>query len=254
MQSLFPDPVEPNVTLYGRTAAGLPLTERTLWSGEKSLLAVTGFCLADDGIARQTEVWFSDLAQGEKQGETFLGFDLKSLKKRGKIRIISRFDPSTDILYRNGINKSKKSIDNNGFSENQFYNRRGVDLYRNFGSDWIKSHRDPAFSPHCGPFPESESEVAAFTAHVRRNPPHSALILRQGSRGIFYPPQATEGELREAQFLARYAALPLFRQRDGGGTLMQWWTDRGVKVLELHGEGEDLPCLRKFLTMCVALL
>ena len=254
MHTFFPDPTGQNVTFYGRTAAGLPLTERHLWSGEKSFLAVTGFCAADGALSRQAEAWFSELQQREKTEDSFLGFDLKSLKKKGRIRLISRFDPSAEETYRNGINKSENIININAFSESLTKNKRGVDLYRNFGADWLKLHKDPARGPHCGPFPESEYETAHFTALVRKDPPDAALLLRSGKRGLFYPIQATESELREARFLARFAALPLFPEKDTAGTPMQWLTDRGIKVLELRDEGNDLPCLQKFLTMCPALL
>ena len=254
MQNFFPDPVEQNVTLYGRTAEGLPLTERSLWSGEKSLLLITGFCPADRALSQETEAWIRDLEGAEKRGDSFLGFDLKFLKKKGKIRLVSKVDPSIDKIYRNGINKSDKNIDTNAFSENTSYNRRGVDLYRNFGSDWLKLHRDPLHKLHCGPFPESETEVAALTSRVRKDPPHAALILRRGTRGLFYPLQATEEEIREARFLARFASISLFPCRDAEGTVLQWLTDRGIKALELREEEGSPFYLQKLLTMCVALL
>ena len=254
MQNFFPDPVEQNTTLYGRTAEGLPLTERSLWSGEKSILFVTGFCPADRALSQETETWIQDLEHAEKRGDSFLGFDLKSLKKKGKIRLISKVDPNLDKIYRNGINDSTKNVDKNAFSENIFYNRRGVDLYRNFGSDWMKLHRDPVRKFHCGPFPESETEVAALTSLLRKDPPHAALILRHGKRGLFYPLQATEEEVREARFLARFASVSLSPCRDAEGSALQWLTDRGIKALELREEEEAPFHLQKLLTMVVALL
>jgi len=222
------------IHICGKNRNGLAIREHVWGTGLRSVLFLSGFADPDRPCGQALLRWKGAVLAGENGDGTLEGFDLKSLKNRCRIRLLPHLDPDTAELNRNGIQTIDKSFENTGNSENLFLNRRGVDLNRNFSSNWIRMKMEDPSRTDCGLFPESEPEAAVLTADLRRDPPHAALVIRAGRTGIFYPEQATAKEVREAFFLGRYANLPVSREKDADGSIQQWMTFRGIKVLTLH--------------------
>lgn len=250
-------------TVFGRSRGGFDLTETVWGAGKNSILFLTGFCKEEAFLSRLLLQWRNDLFQQEN-GDGILGdFDLKLLKNKCTVRIIACINPDSFKINQNGISK------NGNFSENTLKssenseknlpfckNLRGVDLNRNFNSNWIKLRQSNPYRTDIGAFPESEPETAYLTTHLKTNFPRSAVLLRRGNPGIFVPIQATEKERREADFLGDYSGVSVFPAHDTDGTLLQWLTDRGCKALELRIDEiptRQYPRFRNLLTMCAAL-
>ena len=250
-------------TVFGQSRGGCDLTEMIWGAGKNSILFLTGFCKEEAFLSRLLLQWRNDLSQQENRDGILGDFDLKLLKNKCTVHIVACINPDSFKINQNGI--SKKS----GFSENTLKssenseknllfckNLRGVDLNRNFNSNWIKLRRLNPYRTDLGAFPESEPETAYLTAHLKANFPRSAVLLRRGNSGIFVPMQATEKERREADFLGDYAGLSVSPAHDTDGTLLQWLTDRGCKALEVRINEiphPQYPRFRNFLTMCAAL-
>ncbi len=252
-----------NATRFGRSRGGNDLVEHHWGNHEKSILFLSGFNKEDTPISDLLFRWKRDLFEAERYGGILGDFDLKTLKNKCKIRIIPILNPDSFKINQNGLLKNSELIENSLKSEG-FYSKTSeimkknsiVDLNRNFNANWIKMRKENPKNDRFGSFPESEPEVAFFTARMKTNPPHSAVILRCGERALYYPTEATEKELREAIFLGHYASLSVSIALNTDGTPLQWLTDRGVKVIEVHlppADPNHYPKLRDFLTMCAAL-
>ncbi len=264
MQKEFPQifsPGKPKV--FGRSRMGRELEEYQWGDKDKSILFLSGFTAEDRPVSRLLLRWKNHLTEAEQYGGILGDFDLKALKNRCRIRLIPVLNPDCLIINRNGIQdpgifssdplKIKDHKELNSVSET---NLRGVNLYRNFNANWLKMKQAHPERRDLGPFPESESETASLTAHLRRDLPGAAVILRHGENALFYPDQATAKELREAVFLGHYAGLSVSPAPDAEGTPLQWLTHRGVKAIEVRlsvTEERQYPKLRDLLTMCAAL-
>lgn len=249
--------------VFGRSRRGNDLEEYQWGSKEKSILFLSGFTSEDRPLSQLLLRWKSNLAEEERYGGILGDFDLKTLKNKCKIRVIPILNPDAYEINQNGLSKNysfdKKPLETNEKMPNSNIirtNFRGVDLNRNFNSNWIKMRNENPQRNDIGTFPESETETAALTARLRKDLPRSAVILRYGERGLHYPKEATEKEIREAVFLGHYASLSVSPAAETDGTALQWLTDRGVKVIEVFLPGADpkqYPKLRDLLTMCAAL-
>lgn len=249
-----------NATRFGRSRRGNDLVEYQWGNHEKSILFLTGFTEKDAPISDLLLRWKRDLFEAERYGGTLGDFDLKTLKNKCKIRIIPILNPDSYKINQNGISEnSKKPLKSENFTSNISPIKKKyfeVDLNRNFNANWIKMRQKDPQNPRFGSFPESAPEVAFLTARLKENLPKSAVILRQGEPTLFHPAEATEKELREAVFLGHYASLSAALATDTDGTPLQWLTDRGVQVIEVHlppFDSKQYPKWRNFLTMCAAL-
>jgi hypothetical protein len=260
----------PNETFYpestirfGQSRGGNDLMEYRWGNHPKSILFLSGFTPNDTPLSILLLRWKNDLFEAERTGGILGDFDLKILKNKCSIRIIPSLNPDYCKINQNGLKhilqQSKLPLKSEDFIKKQFHNHaqsQVVDLNRNFNANWIKMKYETPQKHNGGDFPESEPEVAFFTARLKINLPHSAVILRQENRALYYPSEATEKELREVTFLGQYASLPTTLASDTNGTPFQWLTDRGVKVIEGHfsdASPDRYPKMRDFLTMCAAL-
>ena len=231
-------------------------TEYTWGDMEKSILFLSGFSAKDSALSAALTTWFSVLNTPSHTERFSAGFDKERLKKRCKIRIIPHLEENQSDLYRNGITKQENLLFLSEKTSIKSAEERGIDLNRNFNANWIKMKtRDPK-RKDCGPFPESERAVAALVQKIKDNPPLSILLLRHGQNTLYYPKEATQKELKEAQFLAQWGGLPLRQATDTEGTALQWMTDRGIKTLELQytlTPENNSATLQKILFLCAAL-
>lgn len=250
-------------TVFGRSRLGKDLEEYQWGDQDKSILFLSGFTSEERPLSELLLRWKSHLSEAERYGGILGDFDLKSLKNKCRIRLIPIFNPDAYEINRNGLRndhpfygKLLKSKGNSAdFSEIRT-NLRGVDLNRNFNAGWMKMRQEDSRRDDLGPFPESETETASLTAHLRKDLPSSAILFRYGENALHYPEEATAKEIREAVFLGHYASLPVSPEKDTGGTALQWLTDRGVKAVEIRiadPDPKNYPKLRDLLTMCAAL-
>lgn len=249
----FPEQTPLSETVLGRTREGNEITEYAWGEGERQILFLSGFAAADAPLGRALLTWAKSLARCEKESGILHGFDLKNMKSRRRIRLIPHLDPTTANINRNGINQNRQSQNLQGIERNQRLNARGVDLNRNFNANWLKMRASSPDKYACGPFPESERETSVLTENLKKNLPCAALILQEGAEGIFYPEEATAKEIKEAFFLGRYASVPVHKDRDCDGTVQQWLTDRGTKVLTLRHPCPDPTALQPLFSLCAAL-
>lgn len=253
MSTLFSDPVDPKNLPYGVWKTKRLTEEHILGDMDKSILFLSGLSPEDLPLSLGLQKWFFHICN-EKNSD---GFDLDHLKKRCRIRVIPALDEFSLKLNQNGIRKNENNCKNTKNQPDQRLNHRGVNLNRNFNANWLRMIRESPGRTDCGPFPESESAVAAAVRKIKENPPESALILMHGQNALYYPEEATEKEQKEAFFLGRYAALTVRCATDTTGTALQWLTDRGIKALELRWKGEITDrfpkTLRNLLLMCAAL-
>ena len=229
-------------------------TEERIWGDmEKSILFVSGFSEEDRLVASTLDTWFSNLTQAHFKGKKPGGFDLDHLKNQCRIRVLPMLKNPESDLRRNSTENEGKNKEKS-FIEAQ---KSAVDLNRNFNTNWIRLKNSPTHRDKCGPFPESEGAVASFARRIKADTPSAAVILRHGKNALFYPPQATSKEQKEALFLGQYRSVPVYRAVDTDGTALQWLTDRGIKALELHQDETFLhrhgESLGNFLLMCAAL-
>ncbi len=255
----FPD----KSTVFGRSRGGCDLTETAWGIGKNSILFLSGFSPNEAPLSRLLLQWRNDLSRQENRDGILGDFDLKLLKNKCTVHIVACINPDSFKINQNGIFKnerfSKNTLRSSENSENDLpscKNLRGVDLNRNFNSNWIKLRQSNPYRTDIGAFPESEPETAYLAARLKANLPRSAVILRQGNSGIFFPTHATEKERREADFLGDYAGLSVSPAHATDGTLLQWLTDRGCKALEIRINEippHQYPRFRDLLTMCAAL-
>lgn len=249
-----------STVIFGRTRQGLPLEEHVWGNQDKSILFLSGLSPKDAPLSQALLRWERDLIQGEMYGGILGDFDLKSLKERCRIRLIPYLDPEIKNSNRIGIGNTEEKLRNQRYYKGlipvEETNERGVNLNRNFNSNWIKLRKMSPERTDCGPFPESEGEVYAFSRRIREALPTGAVVLRSGQNCLFYPEQTTPKELKEAVFLGQYAALPLRRAEESDGTAFQWLHDRGIKTLEIRIEdpSRSYEKLKNLLTMCAALV
>ena len=100
-------------------------------------------------------------------------------------------------------------------------NGRGVDLNRNFGSEWIRigEHWDPHYS---GPRPWSERETRLARRLVRRVRPDVTIWYHQPQAVV----RAWGGSVRKARRYARLAREPYRSIRWPHGTAPNWQNHR----------------------------
>jgi protein MpaA len=100
-------------------------------------------------------------------------------------------------------------------------NGRGVDLNRNFGSEWIPIGQrwDPEYS---GPYPWSEPETRAVRRLVKRVRPDITLWFHQPQTLV----RAWGGSVPAARAYARFSAMVFRRIRWPHGTAPNWQNHR----------------------------
>ena len=224
--------------VFGESRGGKKLEEYQWGDQDKSILFLSGFAPQDAPAAELLRSWIQQLAQGKITSK----FNLNSLKSRCRIRCIPLLNPDRCKINRIGIDdifEKRFEINKNRQNSPQTAEKnRLVDLNRNFNADWIKMHRENPRRTDLGPFPESEPETAALTRRMKGDLPAAAVILRYGENVVYYPPQATERERREALLLSRAGGLRCARKDDGEGSALLWLTGRGVKAVEIEMDGK----------------
>lgn len=126
-------------------------------------------------------------------------------------------DPRSNIFF-------VPNLDPDGFAAGTRLNARGVDLNRNFGSQWRPSGRpgDPQYS---GPRPFSEPETRLAARLVRRLRPAATVWFHQhrGARPFVraWGPSAPLG-----RFFAARAGIPFHLLRWPAGTAPNWQNHR----------------------------
>lgn len=232
---------EAQKVVFGESRGGRKLEEYQWGYRDKSILFLSGISPKDAPATELLRNWFQRLNQGQISSK----FDLNSLKSRCRIRCIPLLNPDQCKINRNGIgNYFEKTLnirENTKLCSRNFQKIQSVDLNRNFNADWIKMHREDPRRRDIGPFPESEPETAALTRRLKGDLPTSAVILRYGENVLYYPPQATERERREALLLSQTGGLRCRMQTDGRGSVLLWLTERGVKAIEVETDGRRSP-------------
>lgn len=249
--------------LFGKSRMGRDLQEYCWGTNERSIIFLSGFSSEDRPLSEMLLRWKYHLTESEEYGGILGDFDLKSLRSKCRIRIFPILNPDAFEINRNGLKKENpfydvllKSKENSTDFSVIRTNLRGVNLNRNFNANWLKMRKDHPDWESIGPFPESEVETAAITSFLRKDLPSSAVILTHGDSGLFYPEEATHREIREAVFLGQYGGLPVTKASHTEGTSLQWFTDRGVKTIEIKifdTSPAQYTKLRNLLTMCAAL-
>lgn len=244
------------ITVFGHSSQGQELAEHTWGNKDKSILFLSGFGAKDAPAAETLLRWKNHLCEAEKYGGILGDFNLKNLRNKCKIRIIPVFNPDCCKINRNGLQNTTKINEISKKINLDAINHRGVDLNRNFNANWMKLYNTVQRKKGLSSFPESEPETAALTRYLKQNLPDCAVILRYGQNALLYPDQVTPKELKEAIFLGQYGHFPVKQALDADGTPLQWLTDRGVKVIELHCDdfsAARYTKLRDLFTMCAAL-
>ncbi len=113
------------------------------------------------------------------------------------------------------------NLNPDGYRRGTRQNGRGVDLNRNFPSEWrpIERRWDPEYS---GPRPASEPETRMAMALIRRLRPRITIWFHQ-PQGIV---RAWGRSVAAAQRYARLAGLPFRRIRWPVGTATNWQNQR----------------------------
>lgn len=150
-------------------------------------------------------------------------------------------DPSADVYL-------VPDLDPDGSAARSRLNGRGVDLNRNFGSEWRPAGR-PGDAEYPGPRPFSEPETRLAARIVRALRPAATIWFHQ-HRGRRPFVRAWGGSLPAARHFARLARMPFRAMRWPAGTGPNWQNralDEASFVVELP-QGRVDPQMRERLS------
>lgn len=126
-------------------------------------------------------------------------------------------DPRSNVFF-------VPNLDPDGFAAATRLNGRGVDLNRNFGSQW-RAGGGPGDPEYPGPRPFSEPETRLAARIVRRLRPRATVWFHQ-HRGPHPFVRAWGQSAPAARFLARRAGIPFHLMPWPAGTAPNWQNHR----------------------------
>ncbi|KAG9492030.1 hypothetical protein GDO78_000513 [Eleutherodactylus coqui] len=117
----------------------------------------------------------------------------------------------------------------------------GTDLNRNFDAGWCGpgASTNPCFDTYCGPFPESEPEVAAVARFIRQ---HNSTIkgyitMHSYSQMVLFPYSYTTDKSKDHEELERIATLKLIKENDRAKVTLQ--NVEGKYIFSVPAEAEE---------------